>query len=242
MQSISRLRTRADLLLLIWSLLEVNVLILAAQNDPKVPQSQSLNAMNRNLSLASSSTQSDVVHVERSSEDSSPFRNNTPAVLNSMQLSGPLARDTITISSVASSKAQFVSIDSDSNKPTIPFAFGNQHPIVPPSLNDLNLLPNLFNLLGYYGRNSTKRGTKPQSPEQYHPYPISTPLLNLSTIEGWETPHTTTNENTSYSEGEPERVYLHTSSNETFDSDEPRQISFTSSPSSTPPPPRHRKR
>ena len=40
-----------------------------------------------------------------------------------------------------------MTIESDSNEPTFPYAFGTQHPIVPPSLNDLNLPPNPFNVL-----------------------------------------------------------------------------------------------
>ena len=56
-------------------------------------------------------------------------------------------KGTITISFVASPEPQIVTIDSDSNEPTIPYGFGSQHPIVPPSLNDLNLLPKPFNVL-----------------------------------------------------------------------------------------------
>ena len=103
--------------------------------------------MNPLLSLDSSSTESDVFHVERSSTEGSTARTNIPAVLNSTQLSGAKARETITISSVASLEPQIVTIDSDSNEPTIPHGIGNQHPIVPPSLNDLNLPPNPFNVL-----------------------------------------------------------------------------------------------
>ena len=68
------------------------------------------------------------------------------------------------------------------------------------------------------------------------------PQMNLSTIEGWETPLTTTHENTFYSEDEPRRVHWDISSSETFDSNKPRQVSITSRPSSTPPPPRRQKR
>ena len=60
--------------------------------------------------------------------------------------------------------------------------------------------------------------------------------MNLSTIEGWETPHTTTDDNTFYSAGEPRRVYWDIYPKEAFDSNEPRQVSFAASPSSTPPP------
>ena len=64
----------------------------------------------------------------------------------------------------------------------------------------------------------------PQSPEPSYPSPISTPPLNLSTIEGWETPHTTTDENTFYSEDDTRRIYLDISFGETFDSSDPRQV------------------
>ena len=46
-----------------------------------------------------------------------------------------------------------------------------------------------------------------QSPELSITSPMSTPPMNLSTIEGLETPHTTTDENTFYSEDKPRRVY-----------------------------------
>ena len=86
-------------------------------------------------------------YVKRSSEESSPIKNSTPAVLNSTEVSGAMAREMITISSVASSEAEIVTKDSNSNEPTIPYRFGNQHPIVPPSLNDHNLPPNPFIVL-----------------------------------------------------------------------------------------------
>ena len=65
----------------------------------------------------------------------------------------------------------------------------------------------------------------PQTPEPSDPFPISTPPMNLSTIEGWEAPNTTTDDNTFFSEGEPRRVYWDISPNETLDSNEPRQVS-----------------
>ena len=74
--------------------------------------------MNRNLFLDSSSTESDVFYVERSSEEGSLIRNNTLSILSSGNLSGAMAVETITISSVASLEPQIVTIDSDSNKPT----------------------------------------------------------------------------------------------------------------------------
>ena len=93
----------------------------------------------------------------------------------------------------------------------ITFGFGRQLPIIPPSLNYLNLPPNPFHIL------ATMAVAKPtaeghdenyriQSPEPSEPSPISTPPINLSTIEGWETPHTTTDDNTFYSDDEPRRI------------------------------------
>ena len=114
--------------------------------------------MNRNLSLESSSTKSDNFFVERSSEEGSPITNNTPGVLNSTELSGTVARETITISSVASLEPQFVMIDSDSNEPTFPYGFGNQHTIMPSSLKDLNLSHNSFNVLATMALNQEGDG------------------------------------------------------------------------------------
>ena len=102
--------------------------------------------MYRNPSL-NSSTNSDVFYVEQSSPETSPIRNNTPVILNSTQLSEAVDPETITISSVASTEPQIVTLDSDSIEPTFLYAFGAQHPIVPPSLNDLNLPSNPFNVL-----------------------------------------------------------------------------------------------
>ena len=102
--------------------------------------------MYRNSSF-NSSTDSDVFYVEQSSPERSPIRHNTPIMLNSTQLSGAMDPETITISSVASPEPQIVTIESDSNEPTFPYAFGAQYPIVPPSLNDLNLPANPFNVL-----------------------------------------------------------------------------------------------
>ena len=74
----------------------------------------------------------------------------------------------------------------------------------------------------------------PQSPEPSDPSPISTPPMNVSTIEGWATPHTTTDDNTFYSsEKEPRRVYWDFSPDETFNSNEPRRFSLATSTTST---------
>ena len=89
-----------------------------------------------NIYLDSSSTESDVFHVEQSSGEGSPIRNKTPAILNSTEISGAMEREVITISSVASPEPRILTLDSDSNDPTITYGFGSQQPIVPPSLND----------------------------------------------------------------------------------------------------------
>ena len=198
--------------------------------------------MYRNIPI-NSSTDSDVFYVENSSPEGSPIRNNTPVILNSTQLSGVLDPETITISSVASPEPQIVTIESDSNEPTFPYAFGAQHPIVPPSLNDLNLPTNPFNIVASMEVIRQDQEDSPQSPEPSDPSPISTPPMNISTISGWETPHTTTDENTFYSsDNDPKRVYWDASSNETFESGEPRRVYPSASPPSTPPPPPRRKR
>ena len=93
------------------------------------------------------STDSDVFYVEQSSNDHSIPRPNTPNVLNSTEISGDDTREMISISSIASPGPQIVTINDDSNEPTLPYGFGRQLPIVPPSLNDLNLPPNPFNIM-----------------------------------------------------------------------------------------------
>ena len=197
--------------------------------------------MNPSLSL---STDSDVFYVGQSSVEGSPIRTNTSAILNSTELSEAMEREIITISSVASPEPRIVNLESDSNDPTIPYGFGSQQPIVPPSLNDLNLPPNHFNVLATMTEIRADEAYSPQSPEPSDPSPNSTPPMNVSTIEGWETPCTTTDDNTFYSsENEPRRVYWDFSPNETLYSNEPRRVLFASSPSSTPAlPPRRQKR
>ena len=82
----------------------------------------------------------------------------------------------------------------------------------------------------------------PQLPEPSDPSPISTPPMNVSTFNSWVTMHTTTDDNTFYSEDEPRRLYWTSPLDETFNSeDEHRPIYLLSSPS-PPPPPRKMKR
>ena len=93
------------------SFFKVTLLISAALKSLKFHQS--FITMCRNPSL-NSSTDSDVFYVEQSSPERSPIRNNTPAILNSTQLSGAMEPESITISSVVSPEPQIMTIDSDS--------------------------------------------------------------------------------------------------------------------------------
>ena len=68
-----------------------------------------------NIYLDSCSTQSDIFYVEQTSTEGSPIRNNTPAILNSTEISEAMEREVITISSVASPEPRIVTLDSDSN-------------------------------------------------------------------------------------------------------------------------------
>ena len=240
LQSVSRLTARADSPSVKLSLFKITLLISAALKSLKFHQF--FITMYRHPSL-NSSMASDVFYVEQSSPERSPIRNNTPAILNSTQLLGAMEPEPITISSVASPEPQIVSIDSDWNEPTFPYAFGTQHLIVPPSLNDLNLPPNPFNVLATMAVIQQDQEDSPQSPEPSDPSPISTPPMNLSTIDDWETTHTTTDDNTFYSsENEPRRIYWDLSADKTIESNEPRRVHPTRSPSSTPPPPTRQKR
>ena len=146
------------------------------------------------------------------------------------------------VSSIASPEPQILTINDDSNEPTMPYRFGLQLRFVPPSLNDLNLPPNTLNILATMAVvNHTEDGNNdeysPQSPEPSDSSPISTPPMNVSTFNSWETPHTTTDQNTFYSEDERRRVYWTSPLDETFYSEgEPRRIYQLSSPSPASPP------
>ena len=123
--------------------------------------------------------------------------------LNSTELSRIHTGDIPTLSSVTSFEPNTVTVDDDSIDPTFPYGFGAQQPIVPPSLNELNLPPNPFNILAamkVVQPNPTQHDNNysRHSPEPSEPSHISTPPMNLSTIDGWETPHTTTDGNTIY--------------------------------------------
>ena len=162
--------------------------------------------MASNLSL--NSTDSDVFYVEQSSNDQSIPRPKTPIVLNFTEILGDDNPEMISISSIASPEPQIVTIDDDSNEPT---GFGRQLPNIPLSLNDLNLPPNPFNILATMTiANNTDDANdniySPQSPEPSELSLISTPPMNVSTINSWETSYTTTNDDTIYSSHEPRRI------------------------------------
>ena len=205
-----------------------------------------ISKMTSNISMTSDD--SDVFYVEKSSSEFSPRRHNTPNILNSTEISEQYTARVPSILSIASPKPRIFTIDDDSKEPTMPYGFGRQLPIVPPSLNDLNLPPNFFNILNAMAIMTQTRDNNeqysPESPEPSLPSPISTPPMNVSTYNSWETPHTTTDGNTFYSEGEPRRVYWTSPLGERFESeDEPRRIYVLSpSPSPQPSPPRSQKR
>ena len=226
------------------SLFKIASLISAAQTLSLIPSflQNSKQIIIMNISLYSCSTESDVFYVEQTPTEGSPIRNNTPAILNSTEMSGAMEREVITISSVASREPRIVTLDSDSNDPTMPYGFGNQQPIVPPKLNDLNLPPNPFNVLATMAVIRVDDEYSPQSREPTIPSPISKPPMNVSTIEGWDTTHTTTDDATFCTDDELRKVYWDISSSDTFDSNEPRNVSVASSLSSTPPPPPQQKR
>ena len=113
---------------------------------------------------------------------------------------------------------------------------------MPPRLNDPNLPPNPINVSAPMAVTQPGKKYRPQSPEPCDSSPISTPPNSFSTNEGRRTPQKTTDDNTCCSKDEPGRVYWVICPSETFDSNEPRQVSFTSSLSSTPPLPQPQKR
>ena len=167
--------------------------------------------MTSNISMASDD--SDVFYVEQISNEPRPRRNNTPNILNSTEFSEHHTARIPSVSSIASPQPQIFTIHDDLNEPTMPYGFGRQLPVVPPSLNDLNLPPNPFNILATmavvdYTEDDNNDGYSPQSPDPSDPSPISTPPMNVSTFNSWETTHTTTDDNTFYSDDEPRRIYF----------------------------------
>ena len=198
-----------------------------------------------NISL--DSTDSDVFYVEQISNELSPRRNNSPDIFNSTEQSEHHERRMPSISTIASPQPHILTIHDDSKEPTMPYGFGQQHPIVPPSLNDLNLPPNPFNILATMAvvnpaRDDNDDRDSPQSPDPSVPSSISTPPMNVSAFRSWETSYTTTDSDTFYTIDEPRRVYWDLSSDVDLGSSLPRNPSLASSPCVTPPPPRAQKR
>ena len=184
--------------------------------------------MSSNISL--DSTYSVVFYVEQILNEPSPQRNNSPDILNSTERSEHHATRMPSISTIASPQPYIFTINDDSNEPTIAYGFGRLLPIVPPSLNDLSLPPNLFNILAKMAI-ATNTGDanddnySPQSLEPSDPSPISTRPMNVSAFNSWETSYTTTDNDTFYSSDEPRRIYF-----------------LPPSPVSPPSPPRRQKR
>ena len=203
-----------------------------------------ISKMLSNNSMASDD--SDVFYVEQSSSELSPQRHNTPTILNSNEISEQHTAKIPSISSKASPEPRIFTIDDNSNEPTMPYGFGRQLPIVPPSLNDMNFPPNPFKILNTMASvmqtQDDNKQYSPESPEPSLPSPISTPPMNVSAFNSWETTHTTTDDNTFYSEDEPRRFYWDLSSDDDLGSSVPRNPTVASSPCVTPPPPRAQKR
>ena len=202
--------------------------------------------MSSNISL--DSTESVVFYVEQLSDELSPRRNNSPDIFNSTERSEHQAARMPSISTIASPQPHIFTINDDSNEPTIPYGFGRQLPIVPPPrLNNLNLPLNPFNILAtmavvHQTQNTHDDNYSPQSPEPSELSSISTPPMNVSAFNNWETSYTSTDDNTFYTSDEPRRVYWDLSSDDDLGSSVPRNPSVASSPCVTPPPPRAQKR
>ena len=167
--------------------------------------------MSSNISI--DSVDSDVFFVEQKSNEPSPQRNNSPNIFNSTEKSHTQTAGMPSVSSIASPEPQISTLHDNSNEPTMPYGFGWQLPIVPPSLNDLNLRPNAFNILATiavvnHTQDDNNNNYSPQSPEPSKSSPISTPPMNVSTFDSWETSHTTTGDNTFYSDDGPQRIYF----------------------------------
>ena len=93
------------------------------------------------------STDSNVFFMEQPSSGPSLQRYNSPNILRSSEWSATHTGEMPTISSVKSPEPDFVTLDDDFNESTMPYGFGQQLPIIPPSLNNLNLPPSPFNIV-----------------------------------------------------------------------------------------------
>ena len=153
-----------------------------------------------------------------------------------------------TVSLVESPEPQIVTLNNDSNEPPMPYGLGRKLPIIPPSLNNLNLPANAFNILATMAPISTAGdgyhdNYSPQSPQPSDPSPTSTPPMNVSTFNKGETPHTITADQTFFSEDEPQRVNWTSPLDKTFHSEgQPRRIYLLSKPSPQSPPRRMKRK
>ena len=165
--------------------------------------------MSTDISMASSD--SVVFYVEQISNEPSPQRSNSPNILNSTELSEHHPAGMSSISSIPSPELHIFTIDDNSNEPTMPYGFGRQPPIVSSSLNNLNLPPNPFNILEtMVVANNTEEANddnySPQSPEPSDLSPISTPPMNVSAFNSWNTSYTTSADDTFCSSDEHRRI------------------------------------
>ena len=126
-------------------------------------------------------------YVDHTSDEPSPQRNNSPNIFNSTEISQAYALRMPSVSSIASPDPRIFTIDDDSNEPTMPYGFGRRLPIVPASLNDLNLPPNPLTILNTMAvvtqTHDDNDRYSPQSPEPSDPSPISTLPMNVSTLK-----------------------------------------------------------
>ena len=136
--------------------------------------------MIRMNSSDSFSTDSDVFDVERSSAEYSPPRNNTPDILNSTELSGAPAKEAITMSSVNSLGTKIVTLESDSNGPTMPIGYARQQSIIPPSVKNLNLPINPFKVMTPISPAPITKGQT--HPPQTNDIPIQEDVFDVSDI------------------------------------------------------------
>ena len=165
--------------------------------------------MSPNVSI--DSVVSDVFFVEQRSNEPSPQRNTSSHIFNSNEISHTHTAGIPSVASIESPEPQILTIHDDSNEPTKPFGFGRQLPIIQPSLNDFNLTPNPFTVLATmavvnHTEHASDDNYNPQSPEPSEPSPISTPPMNVSTFDSWETSRTTTDDNSFHSDDEPRRI------------------------------------
>ena len=98
--------------------------------------------MSSYISMASSDF--DVLYVEQLSNEPCQQRNNSPNILSSTEIAQTFTARMPSVSSIASPEPRTFTVSDISNEPTMPYGFGQQLPIVPPSLNDLNLPPILL--------------------------------------------------------------------------------------------------